>query len=211
MTKEEILQKVEDYCTEKQYTNATLTDAFKGKFADHFLKANPDGDINDEGLLANMKFALNTAFSSASELATVKSTEFSTKENELKNQIAELQKKIPQQQQQQQQFELPDEVKNQLEELKKFKDAQTRQEKKVNILKLAKSEIRRDLHESFEEFASDYAVVMDKEDKEQADGLVAKFQSIFKGTIGSIKPMQPQQTQKQDEEFLKNIPVVSVK
>ena len=93
MTKEEVLQKVNDYCTEKQYTTATLTDSFKDKFATHFQKANPDGDINDEVNLANLRFALNTAFSSASELATVKTTEFSTKENDLKNQIEELKKK----------------------------------------------------------------------------------------------------------------------
>ena len=38
MTKEEVLQKVNDYCNEKSYTNATLTDGFKDKFSEHFAK-----------------------------------------------------------------------------------------------------------------------------------------------------------------------------
>ena len=58
MTKEEILQKVEAYCNEKSYTSETLTDGFKDKFADHFLKLHSDGDINDEAILGSMKFAL---------------------------------------------------------------------------------------------------------------------------------------------------------
>ena len=94
MTKEEVLQKVNDYCTEKQYTTATLTDSFKDKFADHFQKANQEGDIEDEVNMANLRFALNTAFSSASELATVKAAEFTSKENDYKSQITELSKKL---------------------------------------------------------------------------------------------------------------------
>ena len=42
MTKEEALQKVNDYCNEKSYTAATLTDGFKDKFAEHFTKRYPD-------------------------------------------------------------------------------------------------------------------------------------------------------------------------
>lgn len=94
MTKDEVLQKVNDFCTEKQYTTATLTETFKDKFADHFQKANPDGDINDENVIKSLKFSLATAYSSASELATVKATEFASKENEYKSQIDELKKKV---------------------------------------------------------------------------------------------------------------------
>ena len=78
MTKEEVLQKVTDYCNEKSYTNATLTEGFRDKFADHFQKAHPDGNIEDEAILGSLKFALSTAFSSASELATVKVNEFTS-------------------------------------------------------------------------------------------------------------------------------------
>ena len=214
MTKEEVLQKVNDYCTEKQYTTATLTDAFKDKFADHFQKANADGDINDESMVANLKFALNTAFSSASELATVKATEFTTKENGYKSQIAELKKKIPssqqQQQQQQQTLEIPQEIKDQLEELKQYKNERSKQEKYANILELAKKDIRDDLHSSFEKYAKDCEVKLDKGDKEQADALVARFKDIFKDSLGDIRPQKPVTTQKQVEDVIGSIPKIKV-
>ena len=208
MTKEEVLQKVTDYCNEKSYTSATLTDAFKDKFADHFQKADPDGDINDENVLKSLKFALNTAFSSASELATVKATEFTSKENDLKSQIAELKKKIPATPKVEP--TIPQEVQDQLNELKAFKDAKSKQEKLANIMTLAKAEIRQDLHKSFDTFASEYEVKLDKEDKEQANALVKKFQEIFKDSIGDIKPLAPQVSQKRDEEALAAIPKVKV-
>ena len=213
MTKEEVLQKVNDYCTEKQYTNATLTDGFKDKFAEHFVKGNPEGDINDESVLNSMKFALNTAFSSASELATVKVNEFTSKENDYKNQIAELNKKIanPQhQQQQQQQFELPEDVKNQLAELQQFKNEQSKQNKRKAVLALAKKSVREDYHSSFTEYAEDFDVDLTKDDKEQADALVAKYQKVMRPTIGDIKPLAPRQTQKRDEEILDSIKEVKV-
>lgn len=211
MTKEEVLQKVNDYCTEKQYTNATLTDTFKDKFADHFQKADPEGDINDENVLKSLKFALNTAFSSASELATVKTTEFTTKENGYKSQIAELQKKIKNPQSPEpKEPKIPKEVEDQLKELQAFKDAKSKQEKLTNIMALAKEGIRQDLHKSFDTFAKDYEVKLDKEDKEQADSLVAKFQEIFKDSIGDIKPLAPKITQKHDEEFISSIPKVKI-
>lgn len=211
MTKEEVLQKVNEYCTEKQYTNATLTDVFKDKFADHFQKADPEGDINDENVQKNLKFALNTAFSSASELATVKTTEFTTKENGYKSQIAELQKKIKNPQHQQPtQTEIPQEVQDQLKELQAFKDEKSKQEKLSNILSIAKEGIREDLHKSFDTFAKDYDVKLDKADKEQADALVARFKDIFKDSLGDIRPQKPVQTQKQDEEIIGSIPKVKI-
>ena len=207
MTKEEVLQKVNEFCTEKQYTTATLTDAFKNKFVDHFQQANAEGDINDETVVANLQFALRTAFSSASDLASVKATEYTTKENEYKRQIAELQQKVGQTSTQ---FEMPKEVQDQLDELKKFKDAQTKQEKLGNILKLAKTNIRQDFHTSFDSFAKDYAVSLEKEDKEQADALVARFKEIFKDSIGDITPKAPVQVQKQESDYIASIPKVKI-
>jgi hypothetical protein len=90
MTKEEALQKVNDYCNEKSYTNATLTDGFKDKFAEHLAKRYPDAAADDETALGDMKFALNSAFSGASLIITDKTKEFETKENGYKSQIAEL-------------------------------------------------------------------------------------------------------------------------
>ena len=48
MTTEEVLQKVNDYCSEKSYTSETLTDEFKSQFADFFVKKNGESSIDDE-------------------------------------------------------------------------------------------------------------------------------------------------------------------
>lgn len=209
MTKEEALQKVNDYCNEKSYTAATLTDGFKDKFAEHFAKRYPDAAADDETALGDMKFALNSAFSGASTIITDKTKEFETKENGYKSQIAELQKKIktpptivePQ---------IPKEVQNQLDELKAFKDAKSKQEKLGNIMRIAKEGIRSDLHASFDKFASDYAVKLDKEDKEQAEGLVAKFKDIFKDSLGDIRPQKPTTDETKDAEIIGSLPKVKI-
>lgn len=209
MTKEEALQKVNDYCNEKSYTAATLTDGFKDKFAEHFAKRYPDAAADDETALGDMKFALNSAFSGASTIITDKTKEFETKENGYKSQIAELQKKIktpptvvePQ---------IPKEVQDQLDELKAFKDAKSKQEKLGNIMRIAKEGIRSDLHASFDKFASDYAVKLDKEDKEQAEGLVAKFKDIFKDSLGDIRPQKPTTDEMKDAEIIGSLPKVKI-
>ena len=209
MTKEEALQKVNDYCNEKSYTAATLTDGFKDKFAEHFAKRYPDAAADDETALGDMKFALNSAFSGASTIITDKTKEFETKENGYKSQIAELQKKIktpptvvePQ---------IPKEVQDQLDELKAFKDAKSKQENLGNIMRIAKEGIRSDLHASFDKFASDYAVKLDKEDKEQAEGLVAKFKDIFKDSLGDIRPQKPTTDKTKDAEIIGSLPKVKI-
>ena len=209
MTKEEALQKVNDYCNEKSYTNTTLTDGFKDKFAEHFQKANADGDINDENVLAGMKFALNTAFSSASAVITDKTKAFEAKETELTKQIEELKKKVAKPKKETE-IEIPEDVKEQLKELEKFKDAQSKQEKFKNIIALAKQKIRQDLHKSFENYAKDYQVELTATDEEQAKKLTSRFQEIFKDSIGDIKPLAPKQTQKQEEEFIESLPKIKV-
>lgn len=210
MTKEEILQKVNDYCNEKSYTSATLTDGFKDKFAEHFLKANPDADVESEDVLSNMKFALNTAFSSASAIITDKNKEFESKENDYKSQIDELTKKIAKGQKKEQPLEIPKEIQEKLEELERFKNDESKKAKFKNIVDLAKKNIRQDLHASFEKFATDYEVKLDKDDKEQATSLAKRFQDIFKDSIGDIKPLAPKQIQQRDEEFLASIPKIKV-
>lgn len=209
MTKEEALQKVNDYCNEKSYTAATLTDGFKDKFAEHLAKRYPDAAADDETALGDMKFALNSAFSGASTIITDKTKEFETKENGYKSQIAELQKKIktpPTVIEQQ----IPKEVQEQLDELKAFKDAKSKQEKLGNIMRIAKEGIRSDLHASFDKFASDYAVKLDKEDKEQAEGLVAKFKDIFKDSLGDIRPQKPTTDETKDAEIIGSLPKVKI-
>lgn len=212
MTKDEVLQKVNDYCGEKSYTTATLTDGFKEKFAEHFAKRYPDASADDENAIADMKFALNTAFSGASLIITEKTKEFETKENAFKSEIEELKKRTPNpdEPKPQPKVEIPKEIQEQLDELKKFKSDEGKKEKFKNIVGLAKKGIRQDLHVSFEKFAADYDVKLDKTDKEQADALANRFQEIFKDTIGDIKPLAPKQATKRDEELIDSIPKVTV-
>ena len=209
MTKEEVLQKVNDYCNEKSYTTATLTDAFKDKFADHFAKRYPDTASDDETALADMKFALNTAFSGASLIITDKTREFESKENDYKSQIAELNKKIANPDKPRE-VELPQEVQDKLAAYEKFMDSEKKSTKFKNIIELAKKGIRPNLHSSFEKFATDYEVKLDKEDDEQASTLVSRFKEIFKDSIGDIAPLKPQQAQQRDEEFIASLKKVKV-
>lgn len=212
MTKEEVLQKVNDYCNEKSYTEETLTSEFKDKFAGFFAnKYSQETAIDADGVLDDIKFNINTAFSATSKGLTAKQQAFITKENEYKNQIAELNKKIANPEPPKPPFELSDEVKNQLKELEKFKDEKNRQDKFKEVLALAKKGVRQDLHSSFEKYAKDYVVTLDATSEEQAKKLTERFQEIFKDSIGDIKPLAPKQTQKRDEEFLASIGKIEVK
>ena len=209
MTKEEVLQKVNDYCNEKSYTEETLTSEFKDKFSEFFAKKySEETAIDAEGILEDIKFNINTAFSATSKGLTSKQKAFETKENEYKNTIAELNKKIGKPQEKI--VELPDEVKQQLAELEKFKDAKSKKDKFDEIVKLAKKGIRPDLYASFEKYAQEYDVTLDSTSEEQAKKLTARFQEIFKDSIGDIKPLAPKVSQKRDEEFIASISKVQV-
>ena len=209
MTKEEVLQKANEYCTEKAYTSETLTDDFKDKFSDFFSKKYPDTADDDETMLADLKFNLDTAFSATSKGVTAKQKAFEEKENEFKRQIDELSKKL-EKKPKEKQVEIPKELQDKLDELEKFKDAQRKQDKYKAVLALAKKGVREDLHKSFENYAADFAVNLDETDEEQAKKLTARFQDIFKDSIGDIKPLAPKQTQKQEKEFLESLPKVKV-
>lgn len=212
MNKDEVLQKVNDYCNEKSYTSETLTDDFKEKFSDFFSKKYPETDIEDESAIADLKFNLNTAFSATSKGITSKIKSFETKENEYKRQIEELNKKINASGDGSTQttVDISDDVKSQLEELEKFKNEAKKNDKFKEIISLAKKSVRQDLHKSLENYAADFAVTLDETSEEQAKKLTARFQEIFKDSIGDIKPLAPKQTRKQDEEFLASIPKIKV-
>ena len=158
--------------------------------------------------MEDIKFNINTAFSATSKGLTSKQKAFETKENEYKNTIAELNKKIGKPQEKI--VELPDDVKQQLAELEKFKDAKSKKDKFDEIVKLAKKGIRPDLYASFEKYAQEYDVTLDSTSEEQAKKLTARFQEIFKDSIGDIKPLAPKVSQKRDEEFVASIPKVQV-
>jgi hypothetical protein len=213
MTKEDVLQKANEYCTEKAYTSETLTDDFKDKFSDFFSKKYAETEPDDETMIADLKFNLDTAFSATSKGLTSKQKAFETKENEYKNQIAELNKKIAKHTDDKKEpptYELPEDVKTQLEELQKFKNEEAKKSKFNEIVDLAKKNIRQDLHGSFDAYTKDYEAKLDVTSEEQAKKLTARFQAIFKDSIGDIKPLAPKQVQKQEDEFLDSLPKVKV-
>ena len=208
MTKEDVLQKANDYCTEKSYTE-TLTDEFKDKFSDFFSKKYQDTDAEDETMIADMKFNLDTAFSATSQGIASKQKAFENKENEYKNQIAELTKK-PGKKPQEKTIELSKELQDQLEELKVFKNKEAKKEKFANIVGLAKASVRQDLHKSSENYAKEFDVALDKEDADQAKVLVSRFQEIFKDTIGDTKPLAPQTAEAFENEILGSVKKVEL-
>lgn len=207
MTKEEVLQKVNDYCSEKSYTSETLTEDFKDKFAGFFAQRYADKDLTDD-LVADLQFNLNTAFSATSKGITEKQKAFEAKESDYKLQIEELEK-----QKGVKTVEEPlisDEIKKKLAELDAFKNEQRKSEKFKEVLAQAKKSVRSDLHRSLENYATDFNVTLEEDTAEQAKKLTSRFQEIFKDSIGDVKPLAPKQTQKRDEEVLAAIPKVKI-
>ena len=90
------------------------------------------------------------------------------------------------------------------------KDKESKVRKTQDVIALAKQSIRTNLHKSFESFAKDCEISLDKSDKEQADAMVARFQDIFKDAIGDIKPLAPFQQQKKMDDFLNSLNTVTV-
>jgi uncharacterized protein YdeI (YjbR/CyaY-like superfamily) len=211
MTKEEVLQRANDYCNERSYDSETLTDDFKDKFADFFVKRHPDAGIDDDGIVDELKFNLDTARSAAVKGLARQQTSFESKENDFKRQIEELSKKASKEpKKDKDEPKIPKELQEKLDELEKFKDAQRKQEKYKSVLEMAKKRVRQDLHKSLENYAADFAITLDETDEEQAKKLTTRFQEIFKDSIGDIKPLAPKQTNKRDEEILEQIPKVKV-
>lgn len=209
MTKEDVLQKANDYCSEKGYTNETLTDEFKEKFSEFFAKKYPETDVDDEAMMDDLRFNLNTAFSATSRGITSKQKTFEEKEKEYKSQIEDLQKKLGKKAVTKEAV-IPKEIQEQLDELQSFRVEEAKKTKFKNVIELAKKGIRQDLHRSFETYAQGLEISIDKEDKEQADAMVARFQEIFRDSIGDIKPLAPQQTQRREEEFLSSLPKIKI-
>ena len=209
MTKEEVLQRANDYCNERSYDGETLTDEFKDKFADFFVKRHPDASIDDEGIDDEIKFNLDTARSAAVKGLAKKQTSYETEKAELTRQIEELNKKLAKKPKEKE-VEIPKELQDKLDELEKFKDAQRKQDKYNAVLALAKKSVREDLHKSFENYATDFVVNLDETDEEQAKRLTARFQDIFKDSIGDIKPLAPKQTQKMEKEIIESMPKIKV-
>ena len=215
MTKEEVLQKANDYCSEKGYTSETLTDEFKDLFATHFSKRYPDGDINDENMVAEIQFNLNTAFSATSKGVTAKQKAYETMVEKYDGQIKELNKKIANANKNKgeetpQEPQLPKELLEKLDRLEQFEINAKKANKFKEILALAKNGVRTDLHKSLENYAADFAVSLEASSDEQAKKLIERFQAIFRDSIGDIKPLSPKTTRKQDEDFAASLKPIKV-
>lgn len=211
MTKDEVLQKANDYCSEKGYTSETLTDGFKEMFADHFAKRYPDGDINDENLVAEIQFNLNTAFSATSKGVTAKQNAYDQMKSELENKIEELNKKINDNKvKEPKEPKLPKELLEKLDRLEQFEIKAKKGDKFKEVLELAKKGVRTDLHKSLESYAADFEISLETSSEEQANRLIERFQTIFRDSIGDIKPLSPKVTKKQDEEFAKSLKPIKV-
>ena len=208
VTKETVLESMNTYCTERKYGSETLTDGFKEKFSNFFVKKYEGKDVEQEEMIADLHFNLDTAFSASVDINSSLKSSFETKETEYKNQIAELNKKLGKKEQPK--FEVPKELQDQLDELKKYTNEEVKKTKFASIMDIAKKGIRQDLHKSFETFATGTNVDLEKADKEQADALVSRFQEIFKDSIGDIKPLAPQQVRKNDEAVLSGLKRVKV-
>ena len=203
-----MLESINTYCTERKYGSENLTDGFKEKFSNFFVKKYEGKDVEQEEMVADLHFNLDTAFSASVDINSALKTSFETKETEYKNQIAELNKKIDEKEPPK--FEVPKELQDQLDELKRYKNEEVKKTKFTSILELAKKGVRQDLHKSFEAFAKETNVDLEKSDKEQADALVSRFQEIFKDSIGDIKPLAPQQVRKNDQAVMSELKRIKV-
>lgn len=210
ITKEKVSESMNTYCTERKYGSETLSDDFKEKFINSFVKKYDQKDVEESDMLADLKFNLDTAFNASLVLKNSQMADFTKKEDEYKSQIEELNKKLGKKPREQQQVEIPKEIKDQLDELKKFKDEEAKKSKFKNIMEIAKKLTREDLHKSLSCYAKDFAINMDESDEEQAKRLTSRFQEIFKDSIGDIKPLAPKVTLKQEEEFIESLPKVKI-
>lgn len=208
ITKETVLESMNTYCTERKYGSENLTDGFKEKFSNFFVKKYEGKDVEQEEMIADLHFNLDTAFSASVDINAALKNSFESKKTEYENQIAELNKKLGKKETPK--YEVPKELQDQLDELKKYKNEEVKKTKFASIMDIAKKGIRQDLHKSFETFATGTNVDLEKTDKEQADALVSRFQEIFKDSIGDIKPLAPQQVRKNDEAVLSGLKRVKV-
>lgn len=210
VTKEMVLESMNTYCTERKYGSETLTDGFKEKFSNFFVKKYEGKDVEEADMISDLHFNLDTAFSASVDINASLKSAFETKENTYRTQIDELNKKLEKKPKQEKVVEIPKELQDKLDRLERFEDEQRKQEKYKSVLELAKKGVREDLHKSFEKYAADFAVNLDETDDEQAKKLTARFQDIFKDSLGDIKPLAPKQTQKQEKEFIESLPKIKV-
>jgi len=206
VTREQVLESMNAYCTERKYGSDSLTEVFKGKFADIFTKKYEGKDVDESVVNEDLHFTLDTAFNASRGVISSMSAQFATKENDYKKQIDELKKNV----EQKTPVELSPEIKAKLEEYDKFVNGANKEKKFAEIIALAKKDIREDLHDSFDAFAKTQQVNLEETNEAQAKSWHEQFQTVFKGSIGDIRPKKPQQVKEDDSEYIANIPKVKV-
>lgn len=192
-TQAEVLQKVTDYCTEKQYT---LNDSFRSKFSEKFANANTDADISDENVLNSIKFNIDTAFSAASQELKVKDETWKTKEAEYLKQIETL-KKEPEGNKGGGKEEtvikqvIPEDQMVYLKYAKELMEKETLATKKKSIVELAsKNFTSAEQKAGFEKFIETQNIDTTKDPSELSEKFSSVYGSIFKENIGENKVYQ---------------------
>lgn len=192
MTKEEILQKVNDYCGERSYTEETLTSEFKDNFAEHFVKGRENDELSDADT-NTINFSMDTAFNAASKSITAKSNTFLEKEKDLMKQIEEL-KKTPKKAEgdEPKADDKSEEMQKTINELLAYKKQSEMNDKRNAVLREAKRKLNNsEYYSSFEKFFEKVDVTLDGDDAEQAKTAVDDFWYITKDMIGGRKPLAP--------------------
>lgn len=215
VTKEQVLESMNTYCTERKYGSETLTDGFRENFANSFVKKYGDQDVDETLVNNDLHFSLDSAFNSAVSIKSQLETGFKTKETDYTNQIAELNKKLgnptpPTDPPTPPVNQLPEDVRKDLDELKKFRSAEAKKQKLAEIVEAAKPKLRKDLYKSFEKFIGTQPVDVEKDSTEQATSLIATYQEVFKDSIGDITPRKPTTSKKELDDYLQNFPKVTV-
>ena len=80
VTKETVLESMNTYCTERKYGSENLTDGFKEKFSNFFVKKYDGKDVEQEEMIADLHFNLDTAFSASVDINSSLKTSFETKQ-----------------------------------------------------------------------------------------------------------------------------------
>lgn len=197
--KEEVLQKVNEYCNERQYTS-TLDEVFIDKFSEKFAVNHVDANIDE--IVDSIKFNIDTAFSAASKGIERQSNVWKTKESEYLKQLEEL-KKV-------QEVGIPDEIKQQINELKEFKEQRQREEKISKVFNISKAKVREDLHENLKNVLDVMKVDYNASEEDIAKELTATFTKLYKDKIGDVKPASSGRTNKDFDELLNTIPKINV-
>jgi len=215
-TEKDILQKVNDYCTEKQYT---LDDSFRQKFAEKFNATNADANLEDSKTVDSIKFNIDTAFAAISKSMEKQAEVWKGKENEFLKQIDELKKngakneppkKQPNPEEKKKEVELPEDVKKQIEDLRKFQAEQQKQEKLAKVLDIAQKTVRADLHPDLKALLSMMQIDYSKSDEDLAKTLSDNFSVLYKNKIGDTRPIAAEDNRKKYADLLKGLPKVKI-